>query len=256
MNVTEIKALLAGYPRERPKLTEAHKKIFVEEYVLNRSGRGLFYGMVAFLETWHHKKVASLKGAGKILEVGAGSLNHVPYEDHLSTYDCVEPFTNLYDASPHRNRVRYLYSDIDEVPTEVRYDRVISVGVLEHLVHLPYIVAKSGRLLEDNGVFQASIPSEGGLLWGMSWRLTTGIAYRLRTGLNYKSVMRHEHINSAPEIIALVRYFFQDVRISRFPLPSHHLSFYTYLEARSPNLARCDDVLNRKLIFEGSAIPS
>jgi hypothetical protein len=51
--------------------------------------------------------------------------------------------------------------------------------------------------------------------------------------------MRHEHVNAAPEIIAVVRHLFRDVRVSRFPLPWHHFSFYAYLEARDPVLERC-----------------
>ena len=53
--------------------------------------------------------------------------------------------------------------------------------------------------LEADGVFQAGIPSEGGFLWGIAWRLSTGISYYLRTGLGYGVVMRHEHIDSAFE---------------------------------------------------------
>ena len=46
--------------------------------------------------------------------------------------------------------------------------------------------------------------------------------------------MRHEHVNNANEIIAIVRHFFEDVRIRRFPTPFHHASFYSYLEAQRP----------------------
>ncbi len=46
--------------------------------------------------------------------------------------------------------------------------------------------------------------------------------------------MRHEHLNTAAEIEAVVRTFFGEVKIARFPLPLRHLSFYTYLEARHP----------------------
>jgi hypothetical protein len=51
--------------------------------------------------------------------------------------------------------------------------------------------------------------------------------------------MRHEHINNASEIIAIVRHFFFDVRIRWFPLPARHFAFYGYIEARRPHLDRC-----------------
>jgi hypothetical protein len=130
-----------------------------------------------------------------------------------------------------------MYDDIGDVPDDRRYSRIISVAVLEHLQDLPRVLAASARHLLSDGKFQALIPTEGGFLWGASWRLTTGIAYRLRTGLDYKTMMRHEHINDSREIIELVGHFFETVQISRFPLPGHHSSFYTYIEASAPRLA-------------------
>jgi hypothetical protein len=130
-----------------------------------------------------------------------------------------------------------MYDDIGDVPDDRRYSRIISVAVLEHLQDLPRVLAASARHLLSDGKFQALIPTEGGFLWGASWRLTTGIAYRLRTGLDYKTMMRHEHINDSREIIELVGHFFETVQISRFPLPGHHSSFYTYIEASTPRLA-------------------
>ena len=144
-----------------------------------------------------HKMAANRGGRGSILELGAGSLNHFPYEARAPVYDCVEPFRELYEASAFRRRIRNLYEDIKDIPAYAGYDRILSVAVLEHLEDLPSIVARCGLLLSDVGVFQAGIPTEGGFLWGALWRLTTGVSYRLRTGLDYSTVMRHEHVNTA-----------------------------------------------------------
>jgi hypothetical protein len=51
--------------------------------------------------------------------------------------------------------------------------------------------------------------------------------------------MRHEHLNTAEEIIMLLGHFYERVEISRFPLPLHHLSFYTLVIAYQPRLDRC-----------------
>ena len=239
MTDTSIDELLKTYPRSRPLLSSAHETIYVEEYKLNRGGQGLLYNTTQRLESWLHRMVARQAGNGTILELGAGSLNHVPYEAPDVLYDCVEPFLALYENSPHQSRIRNLYQDINDVSENARYDRILSIAVLEHLENLPSIVARSGLLLNDNGVFQGSIPTESGLLWGLSWRLTTGVAYRLRTGLDYATVMRHEHINNAREITAVLEYFFSKVKVWRFPTPLFHVSFYTYLEAISPRHDRC-----------------
>ena len=111
---------------------------------------------------------------------------------------------------------------------------------------MPTVVAAAALLLKKGGLFQAAIPTEGGFLWGAAWRLTTGFAYRIRTGLDYKTLMRHEHINLANEIEQIISYFFTQMRTKRFPLPSFHLSFYTYIEAREPNVTRCCRYLQAK----------
>ena len=175
----------------------------------------------------------------RILELGAGTLNHIQYERGFKVYDFVEPFTELWNDSAMLNSTTGHYSDIRYVPRGNRYDRVLSVAVLEHLTDLPDIVSRSALLLDSSGSFQAGIPAEGGLLWGVAWRSITGPAYRRRTGLDYGTLMRHEHINTAKEILAVIGYFFEHVRTWSFPLPHLHLSFYIYLEATGPRIDLC-----------------
>jgi len=194
--------------------------------------------MVLRLEAWMHREVAR-RPAETILEIGAGNLNHVPYHSSARAYDVVEPFRELWEDSPHRRRVRAIFRDIAEIPEPAAYDQVVSVAVLEHLTDLPGIMARAALLLRPGGVLRAGFPSEGGFLWGLGWRCTTGLAYRLRRGLDYGVIMRHEHVNSAPEILQLLHYFFAEVELARFPLPWHHLSFYTVASASSPHLDCC-----------------
>jgi hypothetical protein len=121
-------------------------------------------------------------------------------------------------------------------------------GRSEHLIDLPNIVAQCALLLAEGGEFNAGIPTEGGMLWSLGWRLTTGLSFRLRTGLSYETIMRHEHVNNADEIIAITRYFFRHVRIRRFPLPTKHLSLYTSLRARDPYRDRCDLFMRHRTV--------
>jgi hypothetical protein len=194
-------ALLATYPRKRMPLGPEYRAIYVEHYRANRSGSGGLAAVVRGLETWMHRAIAGT--GGSVLEIGAGNLNHVPYEAGAEPYDVIEPFHELWEDSPFCTQMRNVYRSIAEVPEEARYDRIISVAVLEHLTDLPWVVARSGLLLAAGGRFQAGIPSEGGLLWGLGWRATTAPAFRLRRGLAYRPLMRYEHVNSAPEILEI-----------------------------------------------------
>jgi SAM-dependent methyltransferase len=218
-------------------LSAAHQASYVEHYRANRAGRGIS-SVVMRLEAWMHRAVARRPGE-TILEIGAGNLNHVPYQPGAVAYDAVEPFRELWEDSPHRRQVRTIYGDIAEIPEQAAYDQVISIAVMEHLTDLPFLIARSALLLREGGCLRAGFPSEGGFLWGLGWRSTTGVAYRLQRGLEYGAIMRHEHVNSAAEILQLLGYFFAEVEVARFPTRWHHLSFYTVASASAPNLDRC-----------------
>lgn len=240
-----ISDLLATYPRHRPPLPPAQQAIYVQEYRRNRQGADAVTSLAQKAESWMHRQIAAENSkGGDVLEIGAGSLNHLPYErERAGGYDVIEPFSALYEDSAHRHLIRDFYPDISVLPKERRYGRIISIAVLEHLSDLPAVIARAALHLREDGLFQAAIPSEGGFLWGLGWRLTTGLSYRLRTGHSYATLMRHEHINEAAEIITLIRHFFADVTIRRFPLPANHLSLYACIRAKKPRSERCRDYL-------------
>ncbi len=238
----DIQKLLTSGPRTRSPLTERHQKIYVEEYKKTRTviGKKPFVSRISsFATTWMHRRVASI-GGGPLLEIGAGTLNHLRFEPPEIAYDIVEPFTQLYEDNPDKARLRTIFNDIRDIPVAGRkYKRIVSVATFEHLTELPFTIARSGLLLEPGGYLQIGIPSEGGLAWGLAWRLTTGLAYRLRTGLDYKTLIRHEHVNQAREIVALCRYFFANVKQAYFPLPGIHFSLFIYLECSALDLDKC-----------------
>lgn len=242
---SSIEHLLSTYPRRRPPLPPAYQAIYTQEYLLNRKGGTRATRLAARAEAWMHKVIASNAIPGSVLEIGAGTLNHLQFEPRVDCYDVVEPFDEFYAGNPLLPRVRRLYREIEGVPEQNRYARVVSIAVLEHLERLPSIVARSALLLAEGGRAQFAIPSEGGALWGIGWRMTTGIGYWLRNRLSYKIAMQHEHVNDAREILAIIRWFFNDVQVRRFPLPFHHASLYAYIEADRPRLARCREYLQR-----------
>ena len=86
---------------------------------------------------------------------------------------------------------------------------------------------------------RSAIPSEGGFLWALGWKLTTGLEFRLRHGLDYGLMMAHEHVNDAFEIEALVSALFGEVEVRSFGL-GRQLSLYRFLAARRPRLDVAD----------------
>lgn len=233
-----IEELLCSYPRQRPSLSIEHAKIYEEQYRLNRDGGKPIENLAQRLELWMHGQVAAHKN-GPILELGAGTLNHVRHEKQGVIYDVVEPFHKLYQGRAETKAIRFFYDSVKAIPHNCKYSRIISIAVLEHMENLPFDLACAALHLKNGGTFQAGIPSEGGLLWWLGWRFSTGISYYLRTKLDYGVVMRHEHLNTSPEIIAIVKHLFSQVTVKRFPLPWHHSSFYAYIEASNPIIERC-----------------
>lgn len=237
--------LFDTYPRSHPPLPERWQAIYEETYKASRDGGTFLYRLTQSLEAWMHRKVSSAGcPESKILEIGAGTLNHIDYEPNAISYDIIEPFRELYLNRKELCRVGQIFDDIDRVPLFTEYGKILSVAVLEHISNLPGVVARAGLLLNKGGVFCAGIPSEGGFLWGLGWRATVGVVARLKLGLNYGDLMRHEHLSTAPEIIAVVRYFFKQVEVSRFPLPFHHLSLYSCIRASDPIEDRCRGFLH------------
>ena len=138
----DIDRLLASYPRTRPELPPKLATIYHDTYVSSREGRGLLYRITQSLEGWMHRRVASTAKPGQtVLELGAGTLNHLPWEPPTNAYDVVEPYTALYEGREAAGRVRAFYRDIADVPAANRYDRIISIATLEHVLDL----AEAGR---------------------------------------------------------------------------------------------------------------
>ena len=233
-----LEALLSRFPKTRPPLPQAFQDIYTQLYVENRAGETTTTSMSQRLEQWLHRQVAAdtHRGSpGPTLEIGAGTLNQLPFEPANPAYDVVEPFAVLFEASPLLPRVRTVYADIAEVPAGNRYARITNIASLEHICDLPLVLARAARRLKAGGELRSAIPSEGGFLWTLGWRLTTGLEFRLRHGLDYGLMMAHEHVNDARDIETLIQALFEDVEIKSFGV-GRQFSLYRFIAARRPRL--------------------
>ncbi len=248
MTPSPLPPVVASYPRTRPVLPSAQRAIYEREYEINRASDGWLYRGVHQLELWMHHKIAAERVVGSVLELGGGSLGHLPLEATAARYDVVEPVIPVVTSAANFSSVNRYFDSYDSfiacaIADELSYQKVLSVAVLEHLENLPAVVAAAALSLEEGGSFHAGIPMEGGLLWESMWRASTGVAYRLRNGISYAPLMAHEHINSAADITEVIDYFFDDVDCNRFPLRGKHVSIYAHLRAIGPHKDRSADYL-------------
>ena len=73
----KVLKLIKKYPKKRPSLNKKLKKIFDFEYKKNRTN---FLSQLS--ESWQHYSIKGRKENPKnSLEIGAGTLNHIPYEN-------------------------------------------------------------------------------------------------------------------------------------------------------------------------------
>jgi len=249
---SSIKDVLECFPKTRPILESHVQEIHITHYKKNRSGSTPVTSIAQKLERWLHAMVASdvknyaPQSNRDTLEIGAGNLNHLAYEPIIGRYDIVEPFNSLYEGQSGLSRISSIYADLAEVPEEKKYDRIITIATLEHVLNLPDVIAKSALHLQTNGVFRAAIPNEGTLLWNLAWRCTTGIEFRLKYGVDYGLIMAHEHVNTAMEINLLLKHFYKDVQERYFGINST-LSLYAYYECSNPNQELCERFLKKML---------
>ncbi|MDR1243838.1 MAG: class I SAM-dependent methyltransferase [Endomicrobium sp.] len=142
----------SNFPKSRFVLPQEYADIYEKHYLENRAGSTIVSSLSSKVEGWMHYMVAKTGGNKKTtLEIGAGTLNQIDYEEP-GVYDIVEPYSFLYKNSHHIKNIRKTYNSIFEIPfTSTRYDRIISIAVLEHVLDLPDLVAYSAKLLVDGG---------------------------------------------------------------------------------------------------------
>ena len=227
------------FPKKRNELSNEFKDIYQKIYLDNREGVGLGNKISQLSEGWAHKiieKKYNFIQNSKCLEIGAGNLNHIPYNTNFNEqYDIVEPEKWFYQDSPNLKRLNNIYSNIYSISSNLKYDRIFSIMVLEHILDLPDLIKKSISLLKRGGLFQVAIPCEGELAWYLAWRLGTSSTFWLKYKKNWGEMIRYEHVNNLEEIQSLINYYFGNIKIIRSPIPfllnKKHFSFYAYLEA-------------------------
>ena len=237
--------MFENFPKTRPELPPEFQAIYADQYKENRDGGSKASGLAQKLESWMHKKVAADVSAGpekSTLEIGAGTLNQLQYEHNSKPYDIVEPFHSLFESSPFIGRIRNVYDDISEIPTDTKYDRIISIAAFEHICNLPEVIARCCLLLSDGGQLRCGIPSEGTIMWKLGYTFSTGLEFKRKYNLDYEVLMRHEHVNTAREIEEVLRYFFEDVEVRVFGL-ARSVSFYQFYACKQSSLDRCSGYL-------------
>jgi phosphatidylethanolamine/phosphatidyl-N-methylethanolamine N-methyltransferase len=172
------------------------------------------------------KAFSNKKHFDRVLEIGAGTGEHLPYVMHsFSEYTASDLDPKTLEIAANKSKALH----VGKVKFETQpgsnltyaadtFDRVIATHVLEH-IYQPHLALKEWcRVLKSGGVLSILIPTDPGL----AWRLGRHLGPRqsaMAKGIAYDYVMAREHVNSCNNLIALLRHYFPQAIESWWPLP-------------------------------------
>lgn len=167
-----------------------------------------------------------------VLEIGPGELTHINQwvgtPGHYILVDQSQEFLASAKAtlvSKHISVETHLVKRHGPALNgilENSVDIVLTFANLEHLHPLDDHLNEICRVLKPGGILVGSIPTEGGLAWGIGRYLTSFRWFKQNTNIDLKRLICWEHPNFADEILALVSRGFDFDRRTYWPskLPS------------------------------------
>lgn len=169
----------------------------------------------------------------KVLEVGAGTLAHLPmvrhrFERYIAS-DFDQSVLDVVKDRPRPEGVELLRLDGASLPFEDdSFDWLIATHVLEHVPFPHLAIQEWVRVLKPGGVLSIILPCDPG--W--AWRLGRHFGPRKQAenaALPYDYYMAREHINSIFNLNQILKYHFPKRQVTwwpmRIPLPDLNLIY-------------------------------
>ncbi len=174
----------------------------------------------------------------KVLEVGAGSGEHLKHVQHgyneywqtdLRIEMIEEQKKNFKKLNP-KNQGKILIAQENAVklsfPNDT-FDRLIAAHILVHLIHPEEILKEWTRVLKPGGTLTLLLPCDP----GMSWRLGRYLVSRphlIKKGIPYDYLQALDHVNPINNLISIVRHYFPERMEKWYPfsIPSIDLNLF------------------------------
>lgn len=175
-----------------------------------------------FAHRWIESSLSDEQGLESILEVGAGSGEHIEYVNHpFERYYVTDASSCALNAAQKQfgHDPRFIFEEQDAVHLKYpdnSFDRLISLYTLEHL-NTPHVAIKEWmRVVRPGGVISIAIPTEGGIAWNLGRFLTTRRQFR-RMGLDLDYIISREHINACYRLVHLIDFYLTRKTTCWFP---------------------------------------
>jgi ubiquinone/menaquinone biosynthesis C-methylase UbiE len=219
--------------RELPNYDEIVEK-WLANYDRSNYGRGLSAAVLKNTHALIEKPFGPSTIFSQVLEVGAGTLAHLPFVlhqyDRYVASDFDQKVLDTVDrSSALKDKVELLKLDGRTLPfDDSTFDRLIATHVLEHMPDPHLVLAEWVRVVKPGGVISVLLPCDPGWLW----RLGRNFGPRNQAenaGLPYDYYMAREHINSIFNLSQILAYHFPKKDVtwwpSRIPIPDLNLIY-------------------------------
>jgi len=209
------------WPKKISKLTAEQKRIKNDFYKFFYEFESLTKKYYFFNRFNRHFSVKNCRPGGRILELGAGLGDQIPYENlKNSQYYALEIRPNM--ARVLKKRFPHVNVKVGDCQKPFGYpdnffDRVQAIHVLEHLPNLPATLNEVSRVLKPDGEFCVVMPCEGGIVYSIIRFFTNKQIFEKRYGLNYDVFIKSEHFNTAKEIVNTISTRFKTKKRQFFP---------------------------------------
>ena len=181
---------------------------------------------------WHQRLLCKQWAENKwIVDLGCGPGTHFSFLSKAMSSFFIGMDGNidlLLKCSKNFPHIQLVLGDLCRLPFKTNHFHYsLSFSVLEHIYFLEKALDEVFRVLQSDGFFHVSLPTEGGFLWGAGRFWTTQRTFEKKK-INYKKLIQIEHCNTAKNVLKKLDHRWTSINSSYYPfgLPSIHLNLF------------------------------
>jgi phosphatidylethanolamine/phosphatidyl-N-methylethanolamine N-methyltransferase len=229
---------------------EAH---YYSEYYEKALGTGLLGAIQASIHRYMNSRLKK-SSYGDVLEVGAGSLEHLLAADNLDFRSYLASDIRYKDESLVLNlkqklngnlkgRVNLEFGNAEELEYQDNsFDLLIATCLLIHLPNPEKALNEWRRVLKSGSELVVYVPCEPGIALRIGRRLAVIPKHRKLGFEDYSLVCAREHISSLPILAELIKHTFKkdSIKIHTWPIPyfrfwNLNLAFFYHIVLNKEN---------------------
>jgi len=167
----------------------------------------------------------------RVLEIGAGSGEHLPFVLH-SFSEYVMSDIELPTNKISQSMVRHVIADASSLPfDDEHFDRIVVTCVLHHVSELYGSILEMKRTLKPGGVLTILLPTDPGFVFRLSRSMMGDQILRNQGCADIDFFRSIEHRNHYVSILGILKNVFQNDDFNAFGFPFHshfwHINLFT-----------------------------